>query len=98
MTSNFLSRTQFDRCDHAKIIGERFGNDRGGNTPKSVYQNRSLEQMPADQGAAEVEEGLVDVVPALVAHPQPPVPAQPRQRPLDHPPVPPQVLLGLDPL
>ena len=42
---------------------------------------------PADDGAGEAEEGLVDVVADLPADPQPPEPVQQRDGLLDHPPV-----------
>src|SRR5215212_9361022 len=44
-----------------------------------------------------MQERLVDVSLPLVAHRQPAVTLQPRQRSLHHPPMPPQPLAALDP-
>src|SRR5215211_1659916 len=44
-----------------------------------------------------MEERLVDVRPPLIAHRQPAILAQPRQRTLHHPPVPSQLLARVDP-
>src|SRR6266536_2892391 len=44
-----------------------------------------LEEFEADQAAADREEGLVDVVAAFVADPQPSVLVQPGDRALDDP-------------
>ena len=52
--------------------------------------------VPADQCAPQLEERLMNVGPPLVAHLQPPVASEPRQRPLDHPPMPTQPFAGLD--
>ncbi len=52
----------------------------------------------ADEGTAQGQERLMDIRPPLVPDRQPPVAAQPGQRALDHPPMPPQALAGLDPL
>src|SRR5829696_5057498 len=62
-----------------------------------VHCKTSGEVVEADERATQVEEGFVDVVPALVAHREPPVPRQPRQRALYDPPVPAQPLAGIDP-
>jgi len=52
----------------------------------------------ADEGAAQGQERLMDVHSPLGADRQAPIAVQPRQRPLDHPPVPSEALAGLDPL
>jgi hypothetical protein len=44
-----------------------------------------LEELEADQAAADRGEGFVDVIAALVADPQPPVLVQPGDRALDDP-------------
>jgi hypothetical protein len=44
-----------------------------------------LQELEADQAAADREEGFVDVVAALEADAQPPVLVQPGDRSLDHP-------------
>src|SRR5919204_5380958 len=51
-----------------------------------------------DEGAAEMEERLMDVGPALVADREPTVLGQPSQRPLDDPAMPSQALAALDAL
>jgi DNA helicase II / ATP-dependent DNA helicase PcrA len=55
-----------------------------------------VEGLPADERAAEVEEGEMDVGPPLIAHRQPAEAAQPRQRALDDPAVPAEPLARLD--
>ena len=57
---------------------------------------RPLRMVPADQCATQLEERLVDIGPPLVAHLQPPIAGEPRQRPLDHPPMPTQPFAGLE--
>ena len=57
---------------------------------------RPLRMVPADQCATQLEERLVDIGPPLVAHLQPPIAGEPRQRPLDRPPMPTQPFAGLD--
>src|ERR671935_195092 len=54
--------------------------------------------METDEGAAEMEERLMDVGPALVADREPTVLGQPSQRPLDDPAMPSQALAALDAL
>ena len=61
-----------------------------------VRLTKPLNVAPANQRAPQVEKRLVDVSPPLVAHLQPPVPLQPRQRPLHNPPVSAQLLARLD--
>jgi hypothetical protein len=67
---------------------------------KCVVQNRfgAVERVEADQQAAERQEGLMDLVVALVADRHPPVAVEPVQRPLHDPAVPAQAVLGLDSL
>jgi hypothetical protein len=55
-----------------------------------------LDIAPADQRASEIEERLVDVVPPLLADFRTPIAIQPRERPLDYPPVPSQPLARFD--
>ena len=57
---------------------------------------KPLDIAPADQRAPEIEKRLVNVVPPLVADLQTPITVQPRERPLDHPPVPSQPLARFD--
>ena len=57
---------------------------------------KPLDIAPTDQRAPDVEERLVDVGSPLVAHLQPSVAIDPRQRPLHHPPMPSQSLAGFD--
>ena len=52
----------------------------------------------ADEGTAEGEERLMDLRPPLIPDRQSPVPAEPRQRPFDHPAMPPEALARLNPL
>jgi hypothetical protein len=53
--------------------------------------------LEADEGAAEGEEGLMDVGAAFVADSQPAKAVEPSQHPLDHPAVPSELLAALDP-
>src|SRR3712207_20134 len=55
------------------------------------------EQLPADEGAAEVEEGVVEFRAALVAHQQAAVAVQPGEAALGYPTVPAELGAGLDP-
>src|SRR5215207_6465511 len=57
-----------------------------------------VEEVQADEDAAEGEERLVDVVVALVADRQPAVRGEPGQRPLDHPAVTAELRARLDAL
>jgi hypothetical protein len=57
-----------------------------------------VEETQADEGTAEMEESLVDVGAALVADGQPTELVKPGEGALDHPPMAPQLLAGLDPL
>ena len=52
-----------------------------------VRLTKPLDIASTDQRAPDVEERLVDVSSPLVAHPQPSVAIDPRQRPLRHPPM-----------
>jgi hypothetical protein len=54
-----------------------------------------MKRVPADEGAAEVEEGVVQRVVALVAHQQPAVAVQPGELALHHPAVAPEPLARL---
>jgi hypothetical protein len=56
-----------------------------------------VEGAQADQGAGQVQERLEHVSAPLVPHPEATVTDQPGQRPLDYPPIPSEVLAGLDP-
>src|SRR5215207_9859220 len=76
----------------------RMRRQRYSTSAKSTFQNRSIEELPADEGAAQIEERLMQVRPPFVAHSQPPEPAQPGEGPLDLPPVPAQPLARLHPL
>ena len=53
-----------------------------------VCLTRPLHVVPTDQRTPEVEERLVNVGLPLIAHFQPSIAVQPRQRPLYHPTVP----------
>ena len=55
-----------------------------------------LEHLPADEGTAEVEEGIVERRVALVAHQEAPVAVQPGKAAFDHPAVASKPLAGLD--
>ena len=57
---------------------------------------KPLDVAPTDQRTPEVEKRLVDVVSALVAHLQPPEAVHPRKRSLHRPPIPSQLLTGID--
>src|SRR5215211_3880504 len=57
----------------------------------------SLQVVEADERAAQMEERFVDVIAPLVAHRQPAVAIQPRQRALHHPPVSSELHAGVDP-
>jgi hypothetical protein len=55
----------------------------------------SYQVVEADQRTTKVQERFVDVVPPLIADREPAVLRKPRQRPLDNPPVSPQLLAAL---
>jgi hypothetical protein len=61
-----------------------------------VHLTKPLDIAPADESASEIEERLIDVVASLVAYLKTPEAVYPRQRPLHYPPVPTQLLAGLD--
>src|SRR5215211_5887454 len=61
-----------------------------------VRLTKPLNIAPADEGASEIEERLMDVISARVAHLQPPEAVQPRQSPFHYPPVSPELLAGFD--
>ena len=61
-----------------------------------VSLTKPLYLVPADQRATQIEKRLVEVSPPFVPYLQPPVAVEPRQRPLDYPPVSPQPLARLD--
>ena len=52
--------------------------------------------LPADQSTGKAEKRLVDIGALLVAYFQATKPIEPRERPLDHPPVSPQPFTRLD--
>ena len=56
----------------------------------------SLDEAPGDEGCGEGQEGEVDVGASLVADDQAPELAEPGQRALHHPPVPPELGAALD--
>lgn len=64
--------------------------------PLIMRLTKPLNVAPANERASEFEERLVDVGSPLVAHLQPPVAIDPRQRPLHYPPMPSQSLTRLD--
>src|SRR5215203_4484055 len=51
-----------------------------------TYLTCALDEVPADQRAAQAQESLVHVGQPLIAHLQPPVAVQPRQCPFGYPP------------
>src|SRR5947207_10967874 len=55
-----------------------------------------MKEIEADEGAAEVEEGLMNVAASLVAHRQPPEASQPGEGALHHPAVAAEPLAGVD--
>ena len=61
-----------------------------------MHLTKPLDIAPADESASEIEERLIDVVASLVAYLKTPEAVYPRQRPLHYPPVPTQLLAGLD--
>src|SRR5215207_322895 len=61
-----------------------------------MYSRGVSEQLPADEGAAECEERLVGWVVALEADEEPAVAVQPGEGALGDPPVPAELLAGVD--
>src|SRR5829696_9033642 len=57
---------------------------------------RSLEEVPADEDAADVQEGLVDVGAAFIADGEPPKAVEPGKGALDHPAMLSELLTGFN--
>ena len=54
------------------------------------------DELPADEGTAEMEEGLVEGIVTLVADEEPPIAVQPGEVTLSHPAVPAEMLAGVE--